>query len=58
VDHLETYIEKTGDTTPIYYLISKFLAPHEQKTDAAALAQMLSLAAQMQALAKQAGIPT
>ena len=56
VDHLEAYIEKTGDTTPIYYLISKFLAPHEQKADAATVAQLLGLAAQMQALAKQAGL--
>jgi len=56
VDALEEYIEKFGDTTPIYYLISKFLAPNEQKGDEAALAQMLTLAAQMQKLAQKAGI--
>jgi hypothetical protein len=27
VDSLERYIEKTGDTTPIMYLVEKFLAP-------------------------------
>lgn len=27
VDSLEAYIEKFGDTTPIYYLVSKYLAP-------------------------------
>lgn len=27
VDSLEAYITKFGDTTPIYYLVSKFLAP-------------------------------
>lgn len=26
VDSLETYIEKTGDTQPVYYLIDKFLS--------------------------------
>lgn len=36
VDALETYIDKTGDTQPILYLIERFLAPdakpknHEQ----------------------------
>jgi hypothetical protein len=55
VDALEDYIAKFGDTTPIYYLISKFLQP-EHKADQAAVAQMVALAAQMQALAKQAGI--
>jgi hypothetical protein len=36
VDSLETYIDKTGDTQPILYLIERFLAPdakpknHEQ----------------------------
>lgn len=27
VDSLERYIEKSGDTTPIMYLVEKFLAP-------------------------------
>lgn len=27
VEALETYIEKTGDTQPIMYLVEKFLAP-------------------------------
>lgn len=55
VDALETYIREFGDTTPIYYLISKFLQP-QHKPDQAAVAQMLALAAQMQVLAKQAGL--
>jgi hypothetical protein len=55
VDHLEAYIEKTGDTTPIYYLISKFLQP-EHKTDRAALAQAAAMLPQLQALLKQAGL--
>lgn len=27
VDSLETYIEKTGDKTPVLYLVERFLAP-------------------------------
>lgn len=34
VDSLERYIEKTKDTTPIYYLIDKFLA--DKATDSEA----------------------
>jgi hypothetical protein len=55
VDHLESYIEKTGDTTPIYYLISKFLQP-EHQADKAALAQAAAMLPQLQALLKQAGL--
>jgi hypothetical protein len=55
VDHLEAYIEKTGDTTPIYYLISKFLQP-EHQADKAALAQAAAMLPQLQALLKQAGL--
>jgi hypothetical protein len=56
VDHLESYIEKTGDTTPIYYLISKFLAPHEHKNEDAATAQLKAMAPQLLAVFKQMGI--
>lgn len=34
VDSLERYIEKTGDTTPVMYLIERFLAPDAQPTAA------------------------
>ena len=54
VDSLERYLEKTGDTTPILYLIEKFIAPdarpknHEQIT--AMKSQMAELMRQMEAL--------
>lgn len=51
VDALETYIEKTGDNTPVLYLVSKFLAPANQP---AINAQ--ALLDQMKALMKQAGM--
>lgn len=51
VDSLETYIEKTGDTTPILYLVSKFLAPDNQP---AINAQ--AVLAQVTAMLKQAGM--
>ncbi len=47
VDSLERYIDKTKDTTPIYYLIDKFLA--DKATDSAA-----EQAAMMQALKQMA----
>ena len=34
VDSLERYIEKTGDTTPVMYLIEKFLAPDARPKNA------------------------
>lgn len=34
VDSLETYIEKTKDTTPLMYLIEKFLAPDARPKNA------------------------
>lgn len=51
VDSLETYIDKTGDTTPILYLVSRFMAPNDQP---AINAQ--AVMAQVQALLKQAGM--
>lgn len=55
VDSLETYIEKTKDTTPIYYLIDKFLHDkgHQQN---AALAQLAPVLKQLAPLMKQAGL--
>lgn len=54
VDSLERYIEKTGDTTPVYYLIEKFLA--DKTTDEAAdLAAMKQLMKQMAPSLKKLG---
>lgn len=47
VDSLERYIEKTGDTTPIYYLIERFLADKARDSEA-------EMAAAMQALKQMA----
>lgn len=47
VDSLERYIEKTGDTTPVYYLIEKFLADKAKSNEA-------EMAAAMQALKQMA----
>lgn len=55
VDSLETYIEKTGDTAPIYYLIDKFLNDKGQKQNAA-MAQLAPILAQLAPLLKQAGL--
>lgn len=43
VDDLEKFIEATGDTTPILYLIEKFLADQETKQRAAAQSLMKML---------------
>jgi hypothetical protein len=55
VDSLESYIEKTGDLQPIYYLAEKFLASKSAKVDAAH-AQLLAALGQLQPLLKQAGL--
>lgn len=55
VESLERYIEKTGDTLPIYYLIDKFLNDHGQKQNAA-LAQLAPMLKQLAPLMKQAGL--
>lgn len=55
VDSLETYMEKSGDKTPIFYLVEKFLSDRCAKKDAAQ-EQVLSLLAQLQPLMKQAGL--
>ncbi len=55
VDSLEKYIEKYGDTTPIYYLIDKFLNDHGHKQNAA-LAQLAPMLKQLAPLMKQAGL--
>lgn len=55
VDSLETYIEKTGDTTPIYYLISKFLAD-ERDAEAEAHAELMAAFKAMAPKLKRAGL--
>ena len=55
VDSLEVYITKTGDVTPIHYLIGKFLQDRlNDKT--AAISQMAPLLAQLAPLMRQAGL--
>lgn len=55
VDALEDYIEKFGDTQPIYYLVSKFLGQH-QKPEAQALAELAPALAQLVPLLRKAGL--
>lgn len=47
VDSLERYLERTGDTRPIHYLIERFLLTPERSADDAHRVQVLQ---QMQAL--------
>ncbi len=55
VDSLEKYIEKSGNTTPIYWLIDRFLNDKTQKQNAA-LAQVAPLLQQLMPMLKQAGL--
>lgn len=55
VDDLERYIDKTGDTTPIYYLVEKYLHKTEAGHDAA-LAELGPQLAHFGALLKRAGL--
>lgn len=55
VDDLERYIDKTGDTTPIYYLVEKYLHQVEAGHDAA-LAELGPQLAHFGALLKRAGL--
>lgn len=54
VDNLERYIEKTGDTTPVMYLVEKFLAPDARPANAkqvqAIKDQMLHMMRQLETL--------
>lgn len=53
VESLERYIEKTGDTTPIHYLIDKFLRESSAGNELATLLPMLK---QMVPAMKKAGL--
>jgi len=57
VDDLETYLEKSQDYSPIYYLIDKFLHDKAQKQNAA-MSQLAPILQQLAPLLKQAGLTT
>lgn len=54
IDSLERYMEKTGDTTPVMYLVEKFLAPDARPANAkqvqAIKDQMLQMMRQLESL--------
>jgi hypothetical protein len=54
VDSLERYIEKTGDTAPIHYLIDRFLKA--KSTTEPDVAEMLSMFKQMAPTLKRMGV--
>lgn len=55
VDELEAYIDQTGDVSPVYYLIDKFLRdPSAQQQEA--LATLAKFAEQLPALMAKAGL--
>lgn len=53
VDDLESFIKATGDVTPIYYLIERFLEDEAVKQQRA-MSELLKIAPQLAALIKQA----
>ncbi|WP_367126143.1 hypothetical protein [Ralstonia sp. CP] len=55
LDSAERYMEKTGDYTPIYYLVEKFLGD-KRNGKQAALEQIQALGPELLALLKKAGI--
>ena len=55
IEQFERYLEKTGDHTPIYYLIEKFLHKPEAEHDAA-LEALLPALQQLAPLLKKAGL--
>lgn len=55
VDDLEAAIVSTGDVTPIYYLVEKYLQDPEHRK-AAAAEQLAKLLPDLIALAKEAGV--
>lgn len=48
VDSLERYLEKTGDTSPILYLIEKFLAPDLRPKGTKEVLALRNMMAEMQ----------
>lgn len=55
VDELELYIQKTGDKTPVFYLVAKYLGDEAASRDAA-LGQVGELLASLPAMLAAAGI--
>lgn len=53
VEELERYLAKSGDFTPIYYLIDKFL---KDKSDSHDTAELLAMFKQMAPALKRAGV--
>lgn len=53
LDDLEKFLTATGDMTPIYYLVEKFLEDYDLR-QRRALAELVKLAPQLAALIKQA----
>lgn len=47
VESLETYIEKTGDTVPIMYLVERFLAPDARPKNADQINALRAKAAEL-----------
>lgn len=54
LDDLESFIRATGDVTPIYYLIEKYLEDESVKQQRA-ISELIKIAPQLAALIKQAG---
>ncbi len=57
VDELERYIERSGDVTPVYYLVDKYLHDPEV-AKAEALARVGALVEQLAPLLEAAGLAT
>lgn len=55
VDELEAYIKETGDKTPIYYLVAKYLGDEAAARDQA-LSQVKALLEQLPAVLASAGL--
>ncbi|TEA78751.1 hypothetical protein ERE07_09715 [Allopusillimonas ginsengisoli] len=56
VDEFELYLEKSGDFTPIYYLVEKFLNNGKSVEKEAASAEALQAIASLMPLLKKAGL--
>lgn len=48
VESLERYIEKTGDTTPVLYLVERFLAPDARPKSSKQVAALKNMLAEAQ----------
>ena len=55
LDSFERYIEKTGDLTPVYYLIEKFLGDKTNKQDVA-VQRIKALGPELISLLRDAGL--